>query len=359
METNNNKEEDILNSLLKTNYIDLSNVETNNLTQLNTDDILKESQRLVNDAVKSKTIEEYAPNNESEEKEVKEQKKESSTPSLKINTSTEASIVEEDEIPSKYLSNPIDFVNYIEYQLPKEKMKIKKNTFILKKFENEKTTKFCVSELNPQEDLGLLMLRGDVDITTAMAHEDNIITGDILGDIKFYSLKDKKLARTLPCPIKKRSQVNSIDLSDDGDYAFAGFANGNIALYELTTNKCKLINNTAHKTSCINVKFIERIEKKTFRIFSSDIEGNVLDIVIKSGCGIIIGDVKGDVTSKGNGPISVYGNIYGSARSTNGAIQVSGHVDIARSTNGSILVGRNNELTKISDVLKSVNNLLK
>ena len=30
METNNNKEEDILNSLLKTNYIDLSNVETNN-----------------------------------------------------------------------------------------------------------------------------------------------------------------------------------------------------------------------------------------------------------------------------------------------------------------------------------------
>ena len=42
METNNNKEEDILNSLLKTNYIDLSNVETNNLTQLNTDDILKE-----------------------------------------------------------------------------------------------------------------------------------------------------------------------------------------------------------------------------------------------------------------------------------------------------------------------------
>lgn len=83
------------------------------------------------------------------------------------------------------------------------------------------------------------------------------------------------------------------------------------------------------------------------------------DIVIKSGCGIIIGDVKGDVTSKGNGPISVYGNIYGSARSTNGAIQVSGHVDIARSTNGSILVGRNNELTKISDVLQSVNNLLK
>lgn len=82
------------------------------------------------------------------------------------------------------------------------------------------------------------------------------------------------------------------------------------------------------------------------------------DIVVKSGCGIIIGDVKGDVTSK-NGPISVYGNIYGSARTTNGAIQVSGHTDIARSINGSILVGRNNELTKISDVLKSVNNLLK
>ena len=127
------------------------------------------------------------------------------------------------------------------------------------------------------------MMRGDADITTAFAYEDNIITGDILGDIKFYSLKDKKLTRTLPCPLKKRSQVNAIDLCDDGDYIFSGFGNGNITTFELVTNKCKLVNNTIHKTGCINLKFIERFDKKFFRIFSSDEEGNVFEIIIKDG----------------------------------------------------------------------------
>ena len=144
-------------------------------------------------------------------------------------------------------------------------------------------TKFYISGLNPQEELSLLLLRGDADITTSIAHEDNIITGDILGDIKFYSLKEQKLTRTLPCPLKQRAQINAIDLSDDGDYLFAGFSNGNIAVYELISNKCKLINDSVHKTSVINVKFIEKLDKKVFRIFTSDEEGNVLDIVIKSG----------------------------------------------------------------------------
>ena len=276
-------QQDLINSILENkDFLDLNNEEAGDLSKYNTDDILKETEKLINEAVKSKTISEYNPKQDSKEI-VQDSKTNKNEPSLKINTSIENDTIEEDEIPSEFLSNPIDFVNYLEYELPKKKQQKKKNTFILKKFENEKETKLIVSELNPQEDLSILMLRGDIDITAAIAHDDNIITGDIFGDIKFYSLKDKKLARTLPCPIKKKTQINAIDLSDDGDYAFAGFANGNIAVYELTTNKCKLVNNSAHKTSVINVKFIERIDKKTFKIFSSDEEGNVLSIIIKSG----------------------------------------------------------------------------
>ena len=283
METDNNNEQEILNSILKTNFIDLDNVEAKDISNLNTDDILRESQRLVDDAVKNKTIKEYEPNQELNENELSNKKENTLTPGLKINTSVESNTEEIDEIPSKYLSNPIDFVNYIEYQLPKEKTKIKKNTFILKKFEKEQKTKFSVCELNPQEDLSLLMTRGEADITAAIAYEDNIITGDILGDIKFYSVKDKKLTRTLPCPLKKRMQINAIDISDDGDYIFAGFGNGNITLYELLTNKCKLINNSIHKTACINLRFIERYNKNYFKIFSSDEEGNVYEIILKDG----------------------------------------------------------------------------
>ena len=272
-----------IDDILKSTLQDLKSVENIDNSQYNLDLILQDSEKILNDAIKNKTIDELNLNEEEKEIDYRNKSNEPSTPGLKINTSTEASVVEEDEIPSKYLSNPIDFVNYIEYQLPKEKTKIKKNTFILKKFENEQKPKFLVSELNPQEDLSLLIMRGDADITAMMAQEDNIITGDIYGDIKFYSLKDKKLIRTLPCPLKKRSQVNAIDLCDDGEYCFAGFDNGNVCLYELITNKCKLINTTLHKTACINLKCIERLEKNIFRIISSDAEGNVFDVIIKNG----------------------------------------------------------------------------
>lgn len=244
-----NNQEDMMGS---------NNPEVNELAQ-NTDDVLKDVENLLN---KSEMKEKFDLGKENE-KEVKKNE----NPSVKINISTDENTTEEAEIPLKNLSNPIDFVNYIEYELPKQNIKIKKDTFILKKYENEQNIKFIVSELNPQEELSLLMLRGDADITAAVAYEDNIITGDIFGDIKFYSLKDKKLARTISCPIKKPTQINAIDLSDDGDYAFVGFNNGNVALYELTSNKCKLINNKAHTTACINVKFIQRIDKKTFKIF--------------------------------------------------------------------------------------------
>ena len=276
MEANSN--DDILNSLLQTNFIDLNNVDTSEISKLNPDSILRESQKLVSDAVKNNTLEKYAPNQELKENNSTNEK----LTGLKINTSSELNTEEISEIPSKYLSNPIDFVNYIEYQMPKEKIKIKKDEFILKKYENEKKTKFSVCELNPQDDLSILMLRGEADITTAMAYEDNIITGDILGDIKFYSIKDKKLTRTLPCPLKKNVQINALDLCDEGDFIFAGFSNGNIAVFEIVTNKCKLIINNLHKTAIINLKFIEKYEKN-FKIFSSDEGGNVFEIIIKNG----------------------------------------------------------------------------
>ena len=279
MEKNNNNEEDILNSLLKTKFIDLNNVDTREISQLKTEDIIRESQKLVNKAVKNKTIKEYEPNKELKEKGLTTNKEESKQ-GLKIDTSIESND-DENEIPSKYLSNPLDFVNYIEYLLPQEKSNLKKNTFILKKYKNENKIKHPVCELNPQEDLSSLMMTGEADITSAIVHEDNIITGDILGDIKFYSLKDKKCTRTLSCPIKKRVQINAIDLSDEGDYLFAGFGNGNITLYELAHNKCKLKNDNIHKTACINLKYMERLEKKSFKLFTSDEEGNVFEIIIK------------------------------------------------------------------------------
>ena len=72
MEANSN--DDILNSWLKTNFIDLNNVDTSEISKLNPDSILRESQKLVSDAVKNKTLEKYAPNQELKENNSKNEK---------------------------------------------------------------------------------------------------------------------------------------------------------------------------------------------------------------------------------------------------------------------------------------------
>ena len=189
----------------------------------------------------------------------------------------------EEEIPAKYLSNPIDFVNYMELQRQKEKMEVKAETFVLRKYENEKSLKFLISKPTPKEELSKSILQGKNKITVARAHDNYLITGDIMGDIKLYSLQDQKLVDTLPCPPKINTKINALDIDDDGDYIFAGFSNGNIAVFELASKNCKLINNTAHSSPLINMKIVDKIDKKHFRIFSSDEDGNVLSYIIKGG----------------------------------------------------------------------------
>ena len=189
----------------------------------------------------------------------------------------------EEEIPAKYLSNPIDFVNYMELQRQKEKMEVKAETFVLRKYENEKSLKFLISKPTPKEELSKSILQGKNKITVAIAHDNYLITGDIMGDIKLYSLQDQKLVDTLPCPPKINTKINALDIDDDGDYIFAGFSNGNIAVFELASKNCKLINNTAHSSPLINMKIVDKIDKKHFRIFSSDEDGNVLSYIIKGG----------------------------------------------------------------------------
>ena len=189
----------------------------------------------------------------------------------------------EEEIPAKYLSNPVDFVNYMELERQKEKMEVKAETFVLRKYENEKSLKFLISKPTPKEELSKSILQGNNKITVAIAHDNYLITGDIMGEIKLYSLKEQKLVDTLPCPLKINQQINALDIDDDGDYILVGFSNGNFALFELASKKYKLIKNTAHKSPLINMKIVDKIDKKIFRIFSSDEDGNVLSYIIKDG----------------------------------------------------------------------------
>ena len=78
-----------------------------------------------------------------------------------------------------------------------------------------------------------------------------------MGDIKLYSLEEQKLVDTLPCPPKINKKINALDIDDDGDYIFAGFSNGNIAVFEYASKKCKLINENIEYKKNQEVKNLE------------------------------------------------------------------------------------------------------
>ena len=206
---------------------------------------------------------------------------------LKLSLS-EKKDINSDEIPLDKLSDPLDFIDYLEYEKPKKKSKTQKYLFLLKKFEEETKPTFSICDLAPQDELGQLVFREDKNFFGSMSFEDKIILSDNFGTCKFYSIKDKKLVRTLPNPNKniKNSKVYSMDINDDGDMAFLGYENGCIAIFELEKNKCRSIFNNIHKANVINLKIIEQTrqsKEKNFTLLSSDISGNVYLTYIKKG----------------------------------------------------------------------------
>ena len=210
---------------------------------------------------------------------------------LKLSLS-EKKDINSDEIPLDNLSDPLNFIDYLEYEKPKKKSKTQKYLFLLKKFEEETKPTFSICDLAPQDELGQLVFREDKNFFGSMSFEDKIILSDNFGTCKFYSIKDKKLVRTLPNPNKniKNSKVYSMDINDDGDMAFLGYENGCIAIFELEKNKCRSIFNNIHKTNVINLKIIEQTrqsKEKNFTLLSSDISGNVYLTYIKKGLLVI------------------------------------------------------------------------
>jgi len=262
------KYEEILEKLIKefNEKEPLENIESYNI-----DTILSDTQKLLSKyshLIDFKILQKEIPNNQ-------------------IQSSTEAAELTSGEIPFEKIPNPLEFIDYLEFKNPKQKSKAQKFSFLLKKYEEENKPTFSICDLSLQDELSQLVFRGDKNFFGSMSYEDKIILSDNFGEVKFYSIRDKKLVRTLPNPTKnKKNKIYAIDINDDGDMAFLGYENGNIALFDLEKNKCQKIFNEIHKTNVINIKIIEQVKlpkEKQFKILSSDVSGNVYLTHIKKG----------------------------------------------------------------------------
>jgi hypothetical protein len=189
------------------------------------------------------------------------------------------------DIVKNYLINPINFVDYLECEQPKEKMKEIKNEFILKKYEEENHTKFEILNINTDTKLNQVIFPENEILTLIQYYEDSLITSNVLGQAKIYSISDKRRIKLFPYQIKsdKIYQITSMEITDDRKHIFIGYANGNIAMFDTKNQKLKiLINNIINNCECLCIKFIHK-NNKIYRIFVSDQLGEVFLINIKEG----------------------------------------------------------------------------
>ena len=190
------------------------------------------------------------------------------------------------------IQNPIDFVNYIEVEQSNTKITQAYSNFTIKNHKKETKLK-SVLEVEPHLDINKTIFSKDKEeILSIYLKNDDLLLCDSLGNIFFYSLKEKKVTKTLNYPEKffslnaaKDSDkiINCLDMTDEHDYLFVGYNSGDIHIFDLNKNTSKYSTSKIHNNSpCIELKYSHK-EKNNFHILSCDKDGNVSYTIFKMG----------------------------------------------------------------------------
>ena len=197
---------------------------------------------------------------------------------------------EKEFIPN--IQNPINFVNYIEVDQSNTKISEACSNFVIQNHKKETKLK-SVLDIQPHLDINsTIFSKEKKEILSIYIKDDIIILCDSLGNIIFYSLKEKKTTKNLLYPSKLFSLnnvndsdkiINCLDMTDEHDILFVGYISGIINIFDLKKNVCKYSTSKIHNnTPIIELKYSHK-EKNDFHILSCDIKGNVSYSILKDG----------------------------------------------------------------------------
>ena len=218
------------------------------------------------------------------------------TPSKDINITSNNNNKKEVKNEAKYfipnIQNPIDFVNYIEIEQSNTKIAQAYSNFIIKNH-RKKTKLKSVLEIEPHLDINKTIFnKDDEKILSIYLKGDTIILSNSIGNIIFFSLKDKKVFKVLTYPEKLFSLntvkdsdklISCMDMTDEQDFLFVGYYSGIINIFDLKKNICKYSTSKIHNNaSCIELKYSHK-EKNNYHVLSCDIKGNVSYNIFKEG----------------------------------------------------------------------------
>ena len=233
---------------------------------INADEILKETEELLEDQKKNPIIEDPK----------------SATSSSKEIMDITSILKEKNQNKSKY-KNSIEFINYMEVEYIQNQIKKNEKIFQLSNYKKQNKKKLEALQFSQKTTLSSRFFKDGNVITSIAVKEDKIFTGNNIGKIKMYSCEKNQEYKIfindeiLKCDDKR---VICMDISNDINYLLSGYSNGYICLWEIEKGNCrKILKDEHHKKSILAIKFLQ-CESGLYEFLSSDINGYVNRITI-------------------------------------------------------------------------------
>lgn len=190
------------------------------------------------------------------------------------------------EIIIPEFNNPIDFINYMETVYVKSRIEENEHIFQIKNYKLHSKIDYSVLQFTPKTTLSSRFFKNGNLITSIAGKGDLIFTGNNLGEVRMYSCSKEYEYKSLylnEIKTETKKSVVCMDISDNLNYLAVGYLNGFVALWELSSSKCKRLVKDAHiKSSVVAIKFL-KVENKYYEILTSDLKGSVKKIAINDG----------------------------------------------------------------------------
>ena len=190
------------------------------------------------------------------------------------------------EIKVPEFNMPTEFINYMETEYVKSKIEDNEHIFQIKNYKQHTKLNYLVWKFINKSKLSARFVKNSNLITSITVKQNYLFTGDNLGQVRMYSydseIEHKSLILNEIKTANKKSVV-CMDISDNLTVLAVGYLNGYVALWDISSGKCKRLITDAHaNSSIIAIKFL-RAENKYYEIISSDLKGRVNKIAISEG----------------------------------------------------------------------------
>ena len=196
-----------------------------------------------------------------------------------LNTERKKSVHEKEEnLLIEYSNqNPLNLVNTIETLYP--------SIIHTTKFDSLNTLSIYKSSHNIKFDLLDFEFKNNISeklklkidqITCVVLSEQNLFAGDNKSNVKMYEIESGNETKTFSLP-QNNSPVSALE-NKGNEYIFVGYNDGTVNVFDIKKGSLIYCLKDIHTSKILSVKLIN-IEKNTFKIISSDEDGQVFQTI--------------------------------------------------------------------------------